>query len=178
VRAQSQIHVLEGERGFEAFVLEEAARIGVMFLECLELEQEGQVPEREIFENVVKIATNKFFQRHFVMLASLRNVIQETCKCRLLDLFELGLHIADIRGELQLQAIVKVDLVGGVNALELQVIAQSFAERREGLLPDLGHEEQRRTDIEAVPIPENLVAASPRREFLFQYGYIISIFSQ
>ena len=94
------------------------------------------------------------------MLASLGDVIQETGKGGLLYAFELGLHIANVRGEGELQSIVEMHFVGWVDALEFQVIAHPLAERGKGFLPDLRHEEKRRTDIEAVTLAHALVAAS------------------
>ena len=44
--------------------------------------------------------------------------------------------------------------------VQLEMVAHLFAERGKGLLPDFGHEEQRRADVEAVTVVDDLVAAS------------------
>jgi hypothetical protein len=57
------------------------------------------------------------------MLISLRDVIQEASKGGLLHFFKLCLHLSEIGSQLQLQAIIKMNLVSRVNTFELQVIA-------------------------------------------------------
>ena len=49
------------------------------------------------------------------MLASLGQVIQEPGKGGLIHFFQLGLHIADIRGKFQLQAVIEVNFVSGID---------------------------------------------------------------
>src|SRR5215207_2558259 len=112
------------------------------------------------------------------MSIPLRNVIQKTRKSSLLNLLKLSLHFANIRGQLQFQAIVKVDLVGWINTLEFKMIAHLFTERSKALLPNFRHEKQCRADIKAVAILHDLIAASTWAVVLFQHGYIVAVFSK
>src|SRR5690606_13171484 len=56
------------------------------------------------------------------------------------------------------------------------MIVQFLTQRCESFLPDLGHQEERRSDVEAVTLAQNLITAPTWRAFLLQYGDIISIF--
>src|SRR5215207_4360364 len=139
-----------------------------MFFERLKLEEQGEISQREIFKNIIEIPPHEFLHRHFIVLAALGNVVQETGKRGLIDPFKLSLHIAQVRGQFQLQSIVKVDLVGGVDAPEFKMIAHRLAERGKGLLPDFRHEEKRWSDVETVTVTEELITTPTRGGFFFQ----------
>ena len=178
IRAETQVHILEGESGLQALILKEAAGIGVMLHEGFELEKQRQIRQAEILKDIVEISAHEFFQRDLVVLAAFRDVAQKTLESGLLDSFQLLLHITQVGGELKLQAVIKVHLVGGVDACELQMIAHFFTQGGESFFPDLGHQEQGWTDIKAMPIAHDLTAAPAGDAVLFQNSYRKTIASQ
>ena len=110
------------------------------------------------------------------MFGALGNVIEKTRKGGLLDLFQLLLHFADIGGQFKLQAIVEVDFVSWIDATQIDVVAHLFTQGSKGLLPNFGHQEQGRANIEAMAFTHNLVCAPTGGFVLFEHGHTVSVF--
>ena len=109
------------------------------------------------------------------MLAAFGDIVQEPGKGRLLDLFKLGLHSAEVGGKLQLETIIEVNLVGWVDTGQLEVVAHLLPEGGERFLPDLRHQEERGANVEAVTVADDLVGATTGSGFLFQHSHIVSV---
>ena len=72
-----------------------------MLRKCLQLKCQRQICKAQIFEDAVEVTTHELLQRHLVVLVPFCNVVQKARKSSLLNLLQLSLHFADIRGQLQ-----------------------------------------------------------------------------
>ncbi len=169
---------MKSEGRFQALILEEFTRVGIVFFERFEPEQQGQVAQAEVLQQAFEVAPDEFFQRNFVMLVAFSDVAQKSAKGTFFDLLELRLHFANIGCQLQLQAVLKIDLVSGIDAAQIEVVFHAFAQGCIGLSEYFRHQEQGRAKVEAVTVSNDLVAAPARFLVLLDHGHIITLTCQ
>ena len=106
------------------------------------------------------------------MVMALSHITQKPAKGSGLDGLQLLLHPVDVCRELEFGFILEMDVVGGIDALQVEMILDPLTQIGIGLGIDLGQKIQAGPDIKAVAILHDLVAAPTWSGGLFQDGNV------
>src|SRR5206468_870764 len=107
-----------------------------------------QVRRSQELEDVVEVAADEMVERGLVLHATAGEEGEVACEAPALDALELLPHADEVGGEGDGRPVAEVDAVIRVAAREREVVAHPAAGRRERLLENLGHEENRRAGVE------------------------------
>ncbi len=167
--AEAQVHVLKGESGAQLRRLEEVPRATIVLDKGLELKQQRQLSRTEILAEAVELTADEFVERHSIVQPSFRQVTHQTGKAAWLDGFQFGLELAHIGCQRKCLPIGEVDLIGGVDPDQIQMIIDIGAQGGIRLAKHIRHEQEGRPRVETVPIDRQLIGPPSWMAVPFQY---------
>src|SRR5262245_10401228 len=104
-----------------------------------------------------------------ISLMALDEIAQQRAEAAGLNCLELRLQFNQVIGERKVLPVAEVDVVGRINAAQVEMILHALAECGVGLGKDFAHEKERGPDVEAVPAMYELAAASARGLVLLEH---------
>ncbi len=176
--AEPQVHVLEGEGCLEPRVVEVVADVRVVMLERLELEEQGKVGRAEVLGQAAEVTPDKPLERKAVVQLALGQVAQKAAEAPRLDRLEARLHLEDVGRQLEAGPVAKTDAVGRIDAPQVELIRHLRSEGSVGLLKDLRHQEQGGANVEAMAVPNQLIAAAAGCRIGFEHRHGVALASQ
>ncbi len=178
VRAEAHVHILEGEGHLQARVFKEAADIAGVAGECLHLQEEQEHARIDKIGQTAEVPADHPGEGPFVNTAAFCKVTQQALEAAGLEGLQLCQHVVQVGGQLQLQVVLKIQMVGGVDTAQVQVVLHAFTQGGEGLGIDFGHQEEGRAGIEGVPV-DGHAADAPAGLFAFlQHGHLAALARQ
>ena len=112
------------------------------------------------------------------MALPFQHVAQHSLKAAWFKRVKLVLHGLHIGGQSQPAAIVKHQVIGGVNPLQLELLKQRSPQCGEFFLKQLAHNQQGGAGVKHMPVSGEMVAASSGAIILFDYCHLETVFGQ
>jgi len=105
-----------------------------------------------------EIAVDQLFHRKIIVSLAFAHIPQESLKASGLYRFQLFVHALHIRGERHLLPVIEYQMIGRIDALEVQRCLHIDTQRGEFTLKDQRHHEQRWPRIKPVILAPEMIA--------------------
>ncbi len=122
-RAEAHVHVLEGERRLQPVAVEVGGHVVVMVHQRLDLVEERQVVEVEEVAEATEVAVDQLLRAQLVVAVALVHVAQQPVERAALDALQLVVHALHVRRQVEPAAVVKDEVIGRVDALQIEHLA-------------------------------------------------------
>ena len=139
-----------------------------MVEERLELEGQRRIPDVEEIGDLSKIARDQFIERDPVVFLAFLHIPQKTLEASRLDRFQLLLHGLHVGSERKPAAVIKDQMIGRIDPLQVQPFLHGSAQGAEFRLVQQGHHKKSGAGVEMMAIPGKAVTAASGMRILLQ----------
>ena len=139
-----------------------------MIDERLEAKDQIQILEVEEIGGLAEIAVDQFVQNQLVVPFTFLQVTQKTLETSRLDGFQLLLHGFHIGSERKLAAIIEDQMIGWVDALQVEPFVHGSSQGAKFCFVQQGHDKKSGSGVKMMTLAAEAVTAPAGARVLFQ----------
>ena len=167
-RAQPHVNILKRKGAFQARLIKVGGHVAIMVDERLEAKEQRQILEAEEIGGLAEIAVDQFVQDELVVPFTFLQVTQKTLETSRLDGFQLLLHGFHIGSERKLAAVIKDQMIGWVDALQVEPFAHGCSQGAKFRFIQQRHYKKSGPGVKMMTLAAEAVTAPAGVRVLFQ----------